>query len=215
MAATELITKKSTRWNKTLFQRSKPKQKSYLQCNCKNSLESSRFKETVNNFCHKTGHISPASLIQNPTPPPKKNRNQRTHNFQRGETVDEAAECESTSLHRLFNLQGNGRTNPLVSWVGINGHDIEMEIDTGTVVSLISHAVFENLWCEADKPKLWLISQKLAIYTGGCITPCGQVSVDYNGQHYRLPFVVVPDAGLRLLTKNWIQVVQLSLKCIH
>jgi len=144
----------------------------------------------------------------------EKNRSTRTHNIQSGEAVDE---CESASIHRLFNLQGNGRIDPLMVLVGINGRNVEMEIDTGAAVSLISRAAFDNLWCEADKPTLRPMSQKLATYTGESITPCGrcQVSVEYNGRQYRLPLVVVPGAGPMLLGRNWLQVVQLSWKRIY
>ena len=136
----------------------------------------------------------------------------RTHNIQRREAVGEAAEWESSSLHSLFNLQGNGKTNSLMVLVGINGCNIEIEIDTGAAVSLISHAAFENLWWEADKSKLWPMSQKLATYTGENITQGGrcQVSVDYDGQQYCLPLVVLPGVGPMLQGRNKLQLVQLS-----
>ena len=89
----------------------------------------------------------------------EKNGNQKTNNIQRGEAVDEAVEFKSASLHGLFNLQKNRRTNPLMVLIGINGHNSEMDIDIGAAVLLMSHAAFENLWCEADKPKLWTLSQ--------------------------------------------------------
>ena len=89
--------------------------------------------------CNKTSHISPACWTQENV---EKNRNYRPHNIQKGETVDVAEECESPSLHRIFSLQKNRRTDPLIMLLGINGHNVEMEIKTGAAVSRISCATF-------------------------------------------------------------------------
>ena len=62
-------------------------------------------------------------------------------------------------------------TPDCVGWYQGPHRNVEMDIDTKAAVSLISRPAIENLLCEADKPKLWPISQKLATYTGESITP--------------------------------------------
>ena len=37
--------------------------------------------------------------------------------------------------------------------VDINGHHVEMEVDTGAATLLIRHTEFDNLWNEPDKSK--------------------------------------------------------------
>ena len=68
--------------------------------------------------------------------------------------------------------------------MGINDKWIEMEIDTGAAVSLISHTIFDWHWQGPDKPKLNHMAQKLVTYTGENITPCStcEVTVTYDSQ---------------------------------
>ena len=74
---------------------------------------------------------------------------------------------------------------PLMVLVGINDRWVEMEIDTGARVSLIS-----SNWQEPNTPKLSHIAQKLITYIGENITPRGtsEVSLTYDNQQYHLPF---------------------------
>ena len=103
--------------------------------------------------------------------------------------------------------------NPLMVLVGINDRWVEMEIDTGAAVSLISHTVLDRFWPGLDKPKLSpKLAQKLVTYTGEDMTPCDtcEVTVTYDNQWHHLPLVVIPGSGPTLLGRNWLEVIQLS-----
>ena len=50
--------------------------------------------------------------------------------------------------------------------VGINDRWVEMEIDTGTAVSLISRTIFDRHWQGPCKLKLGHMAQKPVTYTG-------------------------------------------------
>ena len=101
--------------------------------------------------------------------------------------------------------------------VGINDKWVEMETDTGSAVSLISHTVFDKHWQAPNKPKLIYMAQKIVTYTGENITPCNtwEVTVTYDHQQYHLLLVVVPGLGPTLLGRNWLEVIQLSWNRIH
>ena len=73
--------------------------------------------------------------------------------------------------------------------VGINDRWVEMEIDTGAAISLISRTVFVKYWQGPDKPKLSYMAQKHVTYTGENITPCDncEVTVTYENQQCHLP----------------------------
>ena len=101
--------------------------------------------------------------------------------------------------------------------LNINGRQLEMEVDTGAAVSLISRSAYDSLWNGPDEPLLKSSPYRLTTYTGEIIQPCGtcDVSVDYDDRHFQLPLLVVPGEGPSLLGRNWLQVVQLNWRRIH
>ena len=89
--------------------------------------------------------------------------------------------------------------------VQVNHANLEMEVDTGASVSLISEATYEQLWPASHRPKMEVSSCKLRTYTGeklnvrGCIN----VEVSYNKQRQVLPLLVVAGNGPSLLGQDW------------
>ena len=189
------------------------------RCNGRHSPDYCRYKEALCNFCHKAGHISPACLTRKHKEKAG-NQNQKTHKVGQEVPVGETcsiADSNTGLSHSLFKLQGSCRIDPLLVLVGINGRHVEMEVDTGAAVSLISQTAFNNLWSRSDKPQLKPTAQKLSTYTGENIIPCGicRVSVDYDSRNFHLPLMVIPEYGPTLLGRNWLQVIQFNWKHLH
>ena len=76
---------------------------------------------------------------------------------------------------------------------------MEMEIDTGAAMSLVSEATIEELWKE--KPALAPSRVRLCSYSGEPISVVGSVEVNvvYKQQSARLPLLVVQGDGSQLV----------------
>ncbi|XP_049523897.1 uncharacterized protein LOC119454128 [Dermacentor silvarum] len=91
---------------------------------------------------------------------------------------------------------------------------VQMQVDTGAAVSLIS----EDLWKQlVNPPPLTPSTVKLKTYGGAPLEVKGQaeVPVEYNGQRKILPVVVVPGNKPALLGRDWIENLDVDLNGIH
>ena len=89
---------------------------------------------------------------------------------------------------------------------------MDMELDTGASVSLVSEEVFQQL---REKGTILSPSQaKLCTYTGQAIDVMGtaEVKVEYNGQSATLPLFVTHGKGSSLLGRNWLEALKLDRK---
>ncbi len=84
---------------------------------------------------------------------------------------------------------------------------MEMEIDTGASLSVMSEQEFRNLW-----PKHPLVASDVTLhsYSGECIPVVGSVdvSVQYKGKLQTLPLVIVKGVSPSLVGRNWLRNVQ-------
>ncbi|RXN30206.1 Retrovirus-related Pol poly from transposon opus [Labeo rohita] len=85
-----------------------------------------------------------------------------------------------------------------------------MQIDTGASVSLVPESVYKELL--SDCP-LQPVEIHLSLYTGDTIPVLGeiQVPVQYNGNEWTLPLMVVKGDKTPLLGRNWLQKIKLDL----
>ena len=91
---------------------------------------------------------------------------------------------------------------------------MEMELDTGASVSLVSEETFQPL---REKGTTLRASQaKLCTYTGQAIEVMGvaDVRVEHNGQTATLPLFITRGKGPSLLGRNWLDTLQLDWKKI-
>ena len=86
----------------------------------------------------------------------------------------------------------------------INGHDISMELDTGTTVPVISEEICNSSPLENSQ-------LKLKTYTGEHLNIKGQALVDvcFNGQNVKLPLQVTEGNGPPFLGRNWLRTLKL------
>ena len=98
--------------------------------------------------------------------------------------------------------------------VSIEGKLVNMELDTGASVSLISEATWSTLY---SKKKLENTATILRTYTGEKIQPLGSCSVEvkYNNKGATLPLLVIEGNGPNLLGRNWLPYIWIDLKSIH
>lgn len=101
---------------------------------------------------------------------------------------------------------GTQRVNPLEVRVRVNGVWMEIELDTGAAVTIISERTYQMTWTEGP-PALQPSTVKLRTYTGEELKVLGSLSVQvqYKDQCERLPLVVAQGQGPRLLGGNWLE----------
>ena len=145
-------------------------------------------KEATCHFCHKKGHLSRVCLskakqtqgaVGKAKPP-----SQRAH-------AVTAAERESSPEElQLFHIgHKQSKTKPLLCTLTIEGKPVEMEIDTGADVSIMSERAYQQLF--SHKP-LQPSTVRLTTYTQSPIQVKGQlpVQVYYGQQAFDLTLIV-------------------------
>ena len=159
------------------------------------SPQDCKWKEAICHKCDKKGHISPACRN---TP-----KQSTTHHVEtRDSNTDDS---DSDNYIRLLAIRRGGRDGSLITSAEIAGVEIEMEIDTGAAVSIIS----ETTWRDCLPHLKWEPSrQHLSTYTGERIKVLGEavVPVRCNGQTAQVPLIVVPGKGTPLFGRNWLDV---------
>ena len=89
-------------------------------------------------------------------------------------------------------------TPPLLVDMTVNKVPLQMEVDTGASVSLISRDTYRKLWLNQEwRPKLQPSPRRLRTYTGQELDVQGSATVDvtYGSQSQKLPLLVVAGNG--------------------
>ena len=96
--------------------------------------------------------------------------------------------------------------------MSVNGQTLEMEIDTGASLSVISEKTYNNLVSKNRATPLEKSGTVLRTYTGEEVKPKGSCTVDvcYEGGKYSLPLVVVKEEGPALLGRNWLEEIKIN-----
>lgn len=103
----------------------------------------------------------------------------------------------------------DARQKPIMVEVAIDGVPVNMELDTGAAVSVMSVSQFRSLFPRAH---LRRTSLTLRTYTNEPVKPCGVafVAVQYNAQRQQLPLYVLRQDGQPLLGRSWLQHLKLD-----
>ena len=165
-----------------------------------------RYKDTVCHKCGKKGHLKAVCRSK------PKGGGQRKRNPHTVKHVQEDDDSEDESP--LYHIGSREDTHPIKLMVQIEGHQVEMELDTGAAVSLMSEKTFKELWPEK---KLSPTKCRLVSYSKEPIPVAGSVdvSVEYQHQQARLSLIVVAGSGPSLFGRNWLQHLVLDWKEIH
>ena len=102
------------------------------------------------------------------------------------------------------------RVAPIPVTVIANGQPLEMEVDTGAAVSLISEDTYKAKF--KDFVALKSSDITLRSYSGHFLTVMGtaDLEITYKNQKSTLPLVVVSGQSPSLLGWNWLQCMQLD-----
>ena len=123
--------------------------------------------------------------------------------------VGEAEGIDAQSLIATVHSLSDRASKPYKAVVRVNGEPLEMEVDTGAAVSLISKEMLDSLLPAA---KLSKPSLALRTYTSEPIPVLGEVSVRVVHNEYSGMFklVVVKRKGPSLLGRNWLSTMRLD-----
>ena len=183
------------------------------RCGKKNHLpQQCHFKEAVCHKCNKKGHISKdcKSPVQQKSDTTSSTKPCKKTQWLDWLQTDDTSDSET----ELPVLRINSKSShPIRVEVKINGKLIQMEVDTGATVSIISEQTKNrlNLTVPLASP-----SVVLHTYTGEAMSVLGEmkVEVEYKDQHYNLTLMVVKGDGPNLFGRDWLQCFQLDWKTI-
>ena len=115
-------------------------------------------------------------------------------------------EPEEAPTYFLYNLSKGGSRAPITLRVRISGASLLMEVDTGSVVSIINECTYKSLWAKTKRPWLQHSSINLRTYTGERIKVKGSICVDvyYGGTTHSLSLLVVEGNGPSLMGRDWL-----------
>ena len=165
-----------------------------------------RFKEFICHSCKKRGHLARCcrTRIQ---------RAESTNVIKEEQEFEHVQQREDS--YTLFSLGKDQKNDPILVTVFLNGQIIEMQLDTGASVSIISETTYKSLW--SQPPKLSSSNVKLHTYTGEAIAVLGNLEVEvvYKHQRARLPLLVAKGKGPSLIGRVWLQTLRLDWKEIN
>lgn len=173
------------------------------------------FKDQYCRNCGKKGHIKRVcrSKATGSTSAVKTNTTQKRvkdlHNVQHESESDSDDTLASLELHKVEKASSN------IIWVTpeVDGKPLQMELDTGSAVSVIPYSKYSSMYKTA---KLHPTSTTLKTYTGEKIKPEGmmKVQVKYKEEIHQLNLYVVNTQGPALLGRDWLQKLTLDWKAI-
>ncbi|XP_019859677.1 PREDICTED: uncharacterized protein K02A2.6-like [Amphimedon queenslandica] len=167
-----------------------------------------RFIKEKCRACGKIGHIARVcrskTAGKGPAREPFK-RDVRTNAIDDNAT-DEESEEESYPVYTL----PSSKVAPIKVQIVANGHNMEMELDTGAAVSLISESTFNRIF--KGEVELKPSSVVLRSYSGHKLDVLGVIDlvITHNTQTASLPLVVVAGDGPSLLGRNWLHLLKLD-----
>ena len=123
-------------------------------------------------------------------------------------------EPPTKNKYPLFTLTMSHTTHAIVVPVEINNMTVNMEIDTGATVSLVSEETYNQHW---PQQQLEESNTRLKTYSGEHLETLGNmnVSVCYSDQQVTLPLVVIKGKGPSLFGRNWLEKTKLNWPEIH
>ena len=180
------------------------------QCKRKHSAKSCHFKYAKCRNCRKKGNIA-RPCISMPCPPQWAQVNrQQTHLL----TDVKNNFSDTDPAYSLFNVTHTS-IKPLLVTVELNESPVDMEVDTGASMSLISKITYDKLWPNlTTTPPLQKSDILFQTSTGEHLDVVGSVFVDVTYKEYiaHLPLTVVAGRGPSLLGWDWLQHIKLDWK---
>ena len=193
------------------FKQQKIKKPCY-RCNGTNHTpDRCKFKDETCHACSKKGHIKRACLSKKQSDQKKKVHSVDKEEDSDGEFVISTLSTECNSVDR--------KSNSDIIWITprVNGKLFQMELDTGSAVSVISK---QDYTTHFGNKQLKNTNITLKTYSGEKVVPLGvfEVKVEHEGQTAMLKLYAVEKGGPALFGRDWLQKIQLNwknIKCLH
>lgn len=115
----------------------------------------------------------------------------------------------------MFNVGGTGAWHPIIVTIGVNGQQFPMEVDTGTVMPVISTTTRMKLFPKVRVNKATALLTTCT-YTGEQMPVIRemQAKVSYGKQNTVLTLHVVKGQGASFLGRDWLRQTRLDWKSI-
>ena len=169
---------------------------------CHNHLANKcQFKDATCRNCNKKRHIAKVCHSRVPVPRHQTSTEQRhpggrqqparqTHHL---DANADPVSNEIAGLYEMLFERNSGQTISRNSTAQQMQPALEMEIDTGASLSIISEKTYHSLWTTESQPKLQPSTVKLHTYTKEAITVLGSITVEvcYKDQTKTLSLLVV------------------------
>ena len=169
-----------------------------------------KFRDMQCHSCGKTGHIAPVCRSK---PRPKKKQDQahrrdtgKTHRIQDDDQLSDHEDSSDNEylLHKL----GERSSDPIEVQMLLNGKKLNMEVDTGTALSIISEATRKCMFADETLHPSSLV---LKTYTDERMEVMGTLNMRVQyGEQKKLILVVVGGNGMRLLGRNCLKHIKLD-----
>ena len=170
------------------------------------------FYNAICHSCNKRGHISsvcmsiPHPQLSNPTIKAK-----TIHCLNEENPKEEGDNIDIPCLH-IYKCDESNTNHPIMIKVNVEGTPIDMELDTGSSISVIPLSTFESS-CKHLK----LQPTKLRTYGDETIIPVGTVTanVSHNGECHKAQMYVVDGSRVALFGSSWLQLFKLDWPSIN
>ena len=174
----------------------KPHYSCYSCGSTEHSRAQCRFRNVVCSRCKRTGHIARVckkGIAQN--------------NCMEGKLDSDEVFLEE-ELYTVFDVNSLF-TSEISVPLQVENEQCCMQLDTGCALSLAPKAFYDKFCSHIP---LTSTAVKLSTYTGEKIEPLGQVNVtvNYAGNDYSLPLLVVPQGSGALFGRNWLRHIKLD-----
>ena len=182
--------------------------------------------ESVCHFCKKKGHLatvcrSKASHASSDKPPPALPPSTRDHGSKKKPSkhtnqVNELYPSDSEHEYDMHALTDK-RSAPYMLDIELNNIPVQMELDTGAAVSIISESTYDDIRQRSFVSLLQPADSTLRTYTGHEIEVLGitKIKVRYEKKKLHLSIHVVKGSGPSLLGRDWLTHLEVNLKHIN
>ena len=173
------------------------------------SASACKFKEATCHACGKIGHIAPACRSRLSKPAKQGRSVRKPHRAHQICARESPPEEDSSGEEYFFHKLGEKSSCPIEISLLANGTPLEMEVDTGADISIISEKTRKTLFPDQ---RIYPSDLILKTYTGESIQIVGNlhVRVQYGDQFAKLVLVVVEGDGPSLLGRNWLKYLRLD-----
>ena len=183
------------------------------RCGGKHLAAVCRFKDSECHNCGKREHLAKVCRSKPKHAGPTRQRESPTNKGRQKPSRAHHLVEETTEdpAYTLFSLHGQ-KANPMLVTVKVDQANLQMEVDTGASMFIISDETYHRLWPSGQKPILQPSSVKLRTYTGEELKVQGDISVtvEYGDQKETLSLLVVAGTGPSLLGRDWLLKVRLD-----